>query len=194
MSITYREILPDELKPTRGYLYFMDKGHPLATTVGVVSYHRHIASLKEGRWLTSEEIVHHIDEDKSNNSPENLQVLTEVEHNRLHKAYLYNIYCKQCNKLFKPRSSTNEFCSIECLTVYRTQLVGITKEELELLIWTLPFTQVGLKLGCSDNGVRKWAKRLGCLMPPSRFHVKFLNEEVKLKLYYSALKSTETDK
>lgn len=42
--------------------------------------HRRVAEQKLGRLLRSDEIVHHLDGDKRNNTPENLQVLTRREH------------------------------------------------------------------------------------------------------------------
>ena len=33
------------------------------------------------------------------------------------------------------------------------------KEELELLIYELPFTEIGKRYGVSDNSVRKWCKK-----------------------------------
>lgn len=47
-----------------------------------------------GRFLTPEEVVHHIDEDRSNNAPENLQLFANnaehIQHhaNERHKARL----------------------------------------------------------------------------------------------------------
>ena len=41
-----------------------------------IAEHRHVVEQREGRKLTSKEIVHHIDEDKLNNDPDNLVVLT----------------------------------------------------------------------------------------------------------------------
>lgn len=41
-----------------------------------------------GRPLKRFEIVHHIDEDKSNDSVDNLMLLTSKEHNNIHKAWL----------------------------------------------------------------------------------------------------------
>lgn len=46
--------------------------------------HRTVAEKILGRKLTEKEIVHHIDGDKRNNAPENLQVMTQAEHFRLH--------------------------------------------------------------------------------------------------------------
>lgn len=47
--------------------------------------HRIVAELKLGRQLRPGEIVHHIDGDKQNNSPSNLQILpSQADHARLH--------------------------------------------------------------------------------------------------------------
>lgn len=46
--------------------------------------HRVVAEQKLGRALVAGEIVHHIDGNKRNNAPENLQVMTQSEHTRLH--------------------------------------------------------------------------------------------------------------
>lgn len=46
--------------------------------------HRIVAEQKLGRKLIIGEIVHHIDGDKKNNSPGNLEVLTQSKHAKLH--------------------------------------------------------------------------------------------------------------
>lgn len=46
--------------------------------------HRIIAEQKIGRSLKPGEIVHHIDGNKRNNNPDNLVVMTQSEHCRLH--------------------------------------------------------------------------------------------------------------
>lgn len=46
--------------------------------------HRTVAEQMLGRPLEPGEIVHHIDRNKRNNAPENLQVMTQSEHARLH--------------------------------------------------------------------------------------------------------------
>lgn len=60
-----------------GYKYISVNGKKIAE-------HRHIVERRERRKLTSNEIVHHIDDDKLNNDPDNLVVLTKGEHTRLH--------------------------------------------------------------------------------------------------------------
>lgn len=47
--------------------------------------HRIVMEKELGRELTSDEIVHHIDENKTNNSIDNLIVLTRAEHAKIHR-------------------------------------------------------------------------------------------------------------
>ena len=46
--------------------------------------HRIVAEEMLGRPLLPEEVVHHIDHDKTNNDPSNLQIMTRADHARLH--------------------------------------------------------------------------------------------------------------
>ena len=183
----YREIKEEELKldKKRGYLYFIDKYHPLKTgNASYVFLHRHMASIKAGYWLSSKEHVHHIDENKLNNSPENLHICSASEHGKLHSAHLcIEKLCKQCGILFKQKESTQLFCSTECSSKYRVLLDGLTKEELEHLLWTTNYSELGKQFKCSDNGIRKWAKRLKCTVPPAYFHSKGYSVEKKLSMY-----------
>lgn len=48
--------------------------------------HRYVMEQALGRPLERSEVVHHIDGDKQNNRPENLQVMSQGEHNRLEDA------------------------------------------------------------------------------------------------------------
>jgi hypothetical protein len=60
-----------------GYLALTGNG-------GVYFLHRLIKEWEIGRKLTSEEIVHHVDGDKHNNHPENLELHTRASHMKLH--------------------------------------------------------------------------------------------------------------
>jgi DNA-binding transcriptional regulator YiaG len=49
-----------------------------------IDEHRYIMEKHLGRKLTRNEVVHHIDEDKTNNILSNLQLMTREEHTRFH--------------------------------------------------------------------------------------------------------------
>lgn len=189
----YREIKEDELRvdyTNKGYVYFNDSKHPL-NSGGKVYYHRHLASIKEGRWLTSEEHVHHKDEDKQNNLPDNLLVLSREEHGRLH-AVLRGEFaeeaikkcCVVCGNLYQLKTPTQTTCSDSCRSISNWK-VYITAEELEVLIWNFPYTSVGKYIGLSDTGVKKKARALGCELPPPRFHTRNKEFQDKVRKEYN---------
>ena len=68
------------------------KRHELLRTDGGKTYkkylgrpaHRVIAEEQLGRPLAPDEVVHHIDGDKTNNAPENLQVMSRKAHSSFH--------------------------------------------------------------------------------------------------------------
>ena len=49
-----------------------------------IAEHRKVMEKQMGRKLRSDEIVHHIDHDKTNNDISNLTIMTRAEHARLH--------------------------------------------------------------------------------------------------------------
>jgi len=51
-----------------------------------VKVYRYIMEQHLGRKLSPFEIIHHIDEDPSNNAIENLQIMTREQHTSLHSA------------------------------------------------------------------------------------------------------------
>ena len=66
-----------------GYIKRRQPHHPAACD-GYVWEHRLIVEGVIGRFLTPDEVVHHVDGDKKNNKPENLQVMSSGEHLKLH--------------------------------------------------------------------------------------------------------------
>ena len=65
-----------------GYIYAYTPEHPAANRDGYVLEHRLVAEQTIGRYLTTLEIVHHINGIKTDNRPENLVVTTRAEHER----------------------------------------------------------------------------------------------------------------
>ncbi len=162
-----------------GYLIFRDSSHPLAyPSDSSVYYHRHLASLKVGRWLSPEEHVHHVDENKLNNKEENLQVLSAAEHGRVHNTnslydsedrLLEKYNCLFCQKEFNPlRVSAKKFCSTECSHANSIKDKNLNKEILNSLIPVMSWVELGKLFGYSDTGIKKRAKALGCTIPSRR--------------------------
>jgi hypothetical protein len=148
-------------------MYFLDKCHPLASTNGRVWYHRHVASIKLGRWLHSHEVVHHVDGDRANNDPDNLVVITRSKHAVDHAvaAGLKTMTlkeCELCGKKFKTIHA--RFCSTVCEKKSRRQF-DPTKNELRRLVWELPTVEVARRFGVSDTAVAKRCKLLGVDKP-----------------------------
>lgn len=69
-----------------GYVYVMVKGHPFADKDGYVLEHRFVMEQRLGRYLTSNELVHHKNEVKDDNRPENLELTSRSAHMVHHKA------------------------------------------------------------------------------------------------------------
>lgn len=63
----------------------VSRDHPMATKSGYVAECRLIVAEKIGRNLRTEEHVHHIDLDPTNDHPDNLELLTRSEHMRVHR-------------------------------------------------------------------------------------------------------------
>ena len=69
-----------------GYVLVWQPDHPNADVRGYVYEHRLVAENTLGRPLSADEQVHHLDGNKQNNSPDNLEVLTFTEHRVKHRA------------------------------------------------------------------------------------------------------------
>jgi len=73
---------------SNGYvLIYVGHAHPLADVRGYAYEHRLVAMKKIGRLLTSEDIIHHIDHDKQNNIPSNVEIVTPAEHRHRHRIH-----------------------------------------------------------------------------------------------------------
>lgn len=103
-----------------------DPPHPKANSKGLYPLHRVVCENKLGRLLNSWEDVHHMDEDKFNNSPENLEALPKSEHATLHNVVAaVELVCPICASQFKLKphayrlrikrnKSGGVFCSRAC--------------------------------------------------------------------------------
>lgn len=69
---------------TQGYWFIKIHGHHRALKDGRVKIADIVAEEKLGRKLLKTEVVHHIDGDKQNDHPDNLEVMDKIEHDRYH--------------------------------------------------------------------------------------------------------------
>lgn len=173
----YNKTITIRVDKTLGYQYFMDRDHPLASKVGRVYLHRHIASIKAGRWLMANEHVHHKDGKKSNNSPANLLVLSGVEHKLLHDAAsgknpLLKRSCAKCGGLYKPCREESTYCSPKCAGMASRRVSRPGKKELRRLVWERPTEILAKEYGVSGVAIAKWCRLLGIPKPPRGYWAK----------------------
>ena len=106
------------------YLYAVVKDHPNATANGYVLHHRVVIENHLGRLLTKDEIVHHKDEDKKNNSIDNLEVMDKREHARMHNKTgrtCIELECAHCGVKFQREKRLIKgkgLCSRRCNGLY----------------------------------------------------------------------------
>ena len=67
-----------------GYKYIYSPEHPNKTNHGYVAEHRLVAEKNIGRYLRSDEEIHHINFNKTDNSKENILILSSSEHQKIH--------------------------------------------------------------------------------------------------------------
>lgn len=104
--------------------------------------------------------LHHIDGNNNNNNLENLQLLCPNCHSQTENycgsANTNNTkyYCKDCGREINKYST---YCTM-CSHKHHRKVERPSKEEIEVLIKTESFLEIGRKYGVSDNAIRKWCK------------------------------------
>lgn len=128
-----------------GYPAVYCPDHPRAWSTGYIHIHRIMMEMKLGRLLEDGEIVHHEDEDPSNNSPENLVLTTHPEHGRKHAEgktrAKVRLRCPQCGTEFvketrqthlrKPSKLGATCCSRRCRGKLSWQVRGNIPSDIQ---------------------------------------------------------------
>lgn len=72
-------------KTVNGYILIHRPKHPYCQSHGYILEHRLVMESKLGRYLHPKEVIHHLNEDKTDNRIENLELLeSQAEHMRHH--------------------------------------------------------------------------------------------------------------
>ncbi len=80
---------------SNGYPVIYDPTHPRAKSNGYVREHIVVAEQMLGRSLKDGEVIHHINENKTDNRPENLMIFANnSEHMKYHWALRHNDQCE----------------------------------------------------------------------------------------------------
>lgn len=180
-----------------GYKYAYEPKHKLANKSGKVYEHVYVMVEHIGRVLYPDECVHHIDRNRTNNTINNLLLLTNTQYTQLHwlekeyipegsiksvkdlneKLHLLNEnyvekICPACQSLFDcHKNDIQQYCSRLCYCIGKRK-IDISKEELEKLVWEYPTTEVAKRLGISDVAVAKRCKKLNINKPPRGYWTK----------------------
>lgn len=138
---------------------------------GYVYEHILVAEKELGREIRESEVVHHLDENKSNNRYANLLVLEKSQHGKLH-AWLNHLqnndnacvtkpqeskFCLVCGATLQDKQLST--CSAECRILNQRKKERPSIQVLEKDLSALSFRQVGKKYGVSDNTIRNWIQK-----------------------------------
>lgn len=102
-----------------GYVEVYWPEHHRARGNGYVFEHIIVLEKKLGRRLKPNEHCHHVDQNKTNNNPENLEVVDIREHSKIHTKPKtgQTLICPNCGNEFyrKPSHVANsKYCSVKC--------------------------------------------------------------------------------
>lgn len=142
-------------------------------TNGHVNVHREVAAQSIGRALNAEEVVHHIDEDKHNNDPENLIVFrTDADHRAHHEGMAlidhgdgtFSAERKEIQFCSCGKETTGKFFCFNCELKNRAKNIP-PRGDLEAIIWEMPATKIAERYGVSDRMIGKWCAKYGIEKP-----------------------------
>lgn len=180
---------------SNGYVLTYIPFHPRAISSGsfkgYVYEHIVVAENILGRPLLTGDVVHHLDKNRSNNSPDNLLILSGPMHGKLHRWLDKNIItpigiyqeriqagCIRCNVCHTPIDFGFIYCSEKCKHAGQTKYERPSKEILEKLIWEKPTMHLAKEFGVSDVAISKLCKTLGIEKPPRGYWTKKKFEKV----------------
>lgn len=190
-----------------GYITIYVPSYPRPTSSNYDGWqyeHVFIKELELGRFLNSNECVHHLDGNRGNNHPSNLILMTKADHARIHKwISMGKVHEVISEKVFRciicdavVLGKKNKYCSKKCVnaayTTRKVNTVGLTLNKeilIDLLTEHKNFLEVGKKFNISDNAIRKWCKKFG--IPSSSSYWRNLNKKAHTPAKYHKLTPEE---
>lgn len=129
-----------------------------------------------GRWLKTDEVVHHKDKNKTNNDIHNLELTNVRDHAILYAVENGTVYlerfCEYCYKPFETTEAKDQrFCSTKCVKS-GSKRFEVPKDKLNELLWKYPTTHIAKMFGVSDKAIEKRAKKFGLNKPPRGYWAK----------------------
>lgn len=173
--------------------------HHLADKSGIVYEHKLVAEeYLLNRQLKKEEVVHHIDENKYNNNPNNLMIFaSKADHAGFHKGLkatkIDDVYVclekghisknntnrlNKCPICGKEKSISSKMC-LECYNNERDKNIP-SREELKKNLLYRNFLYISKIYNVTDNAIRKWCKKYN--LPHKTSELNKMTDEDILKL------------
>lgn len=150
-----------------GYEAVYYPSHPNAMSNGLVYLHRLVYENYINSILDTSIHIHHIDENKKNNSLDNLKPILPGQHMKIHIKHmntvrmLYNKTCSICNKTIKTYRKSQKFCSLSCCGRYKRIANYPNKDELAEEIKKFSREEIGRRYGVTGNAVKRWCIKYG---------------------------------
>lgn len=126
-------------RSSKGYWYVKKPEHPRASKTGYVKRADLVLEVKLGRPLIAGEIAHHKNENKEDDSPDNLELMTLANHTRLH-------HPKKTQALKSNHPSRRRF-------------VWPEDEELLKMAETMTLREIAPNIGCTWSAVGRRIKK-----------------------------------
>jgi len=150
---------------------------------GFIYEHIEIAEKFLKREIRENEVVHHLDGNRSNNRIENLLVLERSQHSKLHKwlekkgditnescnengmnstnseTEEQQKYCLSCGRTLQKKQ--RKYCCEKCFPRDKVSKKPNKKELETMLKNKRSYTSIGKDYGVSGNSVKKWTKKFG---------------------------------
>jgi hypothetical protein len=159
--ITLEEIekLPHGINNCGYVICYLPKGHPqLQGTVLWKFKHRLVMEFVLGRLLSRREDVHHINGDKKDNRPCNLQIETRQEHGREHNP-LRGVFqpCLHCGKIiYRSPSHIRRERKLYCSKVCASHSVASINSQKRNLTGRTVNVELNTYIAGQKNGGRTW--------------------------------------